>query len=190
MVSFGAPFQALTSLAGSGHRLLRRLFQMEMGDFFHWAQAIGRGAFEASHDPASQHHLPGFHLTGRNQRDLRQRSRKGGSQTTSHNSCVPSFQFGAGLARASCPIMGLGGGAQGYDPSGNTLHRYRGSSRFSIPILRHTVPCKGITSEHRLAGSRSNRPHGTSQRGHTHKEHILSATRMHEHPPDVGPVYL
>ena len=50
---------------------------MEMGDIFHWTQAIGRCAFEAPYDTASQHRLPSGHLAGRNQRDLRQRSRKG-----------------------------------------------------------------------------------------------------------------
>jgi len=63
--------------AGPSHRPPWGFFQMEMGDLFHWTQAIGRCAFEAPHDPASQHRLPGVHLAGRNQRDLRQRSRKG-----------------------------------------------------------------------------------------------------------------
>jgi hypothetical protein len=37
---------------------------------------------------------------------------------------APSFQFDAGLITASCPIMGLADSAQGYDCSGNTLHRH------------------------------------------------------------------
>jgi hypothetical protein len=37
---------------------------------------------------------------------------------------APSFQFGAGLITASCPIMRPGDSAQGYDCSGNTLHRH------------------------------------------------------------------
>jgi hypothetical protein len=57
---------------------------MEMGDLFYRTQAIGRGAFEAPHDPPSQHRLPGFHLPGRYQRDLRQRSRKGRPFQQSH----------------------------------------------------------------------------------------------------------
>jgi hypothetical protein len=73
-------FQALTSFSGIGHPLPWRAFRMEMGDLFNWTQAIGRRAFEAPHDPASQHRLPGFHLPGRYQRDLRQRSRKGRPQ--------------------------------------------------------------------------------------------------------------
>jgi hypothetical protein len=63
--------------SGSSHPLSWRGVRMEMGDLFRWTQAIGRGAFEAPCDPPSQHRLPGFHLPGRYQRDLRQRSRKG-----------------------------------------------------------------------------------------------------------------
>ena len=70
---------------------------MEMGDLFHWTQAIGRGAFKASHYPNSQHRLPGFHLPGRYQRDLRQRSRKGRVQQSHTINEHPRFQIGAGL---------------------------------------------------------------------------------------------
>ena len=124
MICIGCIFQALTGISGSGHPLWWRGFPMEMGDLFHWTQAIGRRAFEAPHDPASQHRLLGFHLSGRYQRDLRQRSRKGRLQQTYTTMRAPSFHFGAGLIPASCPIMGLSDSAHGYDCSGNTLHRH------------------------------------------------------------------
>lgn len=69
---------------------------MEMGDLFHWTQAIGRGAFEASHDPNSQHRLPGLHLPGHYQRDLRRRSRKGRPQRTHTNHEHPRFRLARG----------------------------------------------------------------------------------------------
>ena len=70
---------------------------MEMGDLFHWTQAIGRGAFEAPHDPPSQHRLLGFHLPGRYQRDLRQQSRKGRPQQSPHtNHKHPRFRLARG----------------------------------------------------------------------------------------------
>ncbi len=96
---------------------------MEMGDLFHWTQAIGRGPFEASHDPTSQHRLPGFHLPGRYQRDLRQRSRKGRPQQlhTIMSTLVSDWRW---ANAPSCPIMGLGDSAHGYDRAGNTLHRH------------------------------------------------------------------
>jgi hypothetical protein len=69
---------------------------MEMGDIFHWTQAIGRCAFEAPYDTASQHRLPGGHLAGRNQRDLRQRSRKGRLQQIPHYHEHPRFSLARG----------------------------------------------------------------------------------------------
>jgi hypothetical protein len=80
---------------------------MEMGDLFHWTQAIGRGALEAPHDPPSQHRLPGFHLPGRYQRDLRQRSRKG-RLLQSHTIVSTLVSDWRGANAPSCPIMGLG----------------------------------------------------------------------------------
>ena len=76
-VGLGALYGRSHAFSGSSHPFLWRGVRMEMGDLFYWAQAIGRRAFEASPDSSSQHRLPGFHLPGRYQRDLRQRSRKG-----------------------------------------------------------------------------------------------------------------
>ena len=83
---------------------------MEMGDVFHWTQAIGSGAFEASHDPPSQHRLLGFHLTGRYQRDLRQWSRKGRPFYQSHTIMSTLVSDWRGANAPSCPIMGYGAG--------------------------------------------------------------------------------
>jgi hypothetical protein len=82
--------------SGSRHPLTWRGVRMEMGGLFHRTQAIGRGAFEAPHDAPSQHRLPGLHLTGRYQRDLRQRSRKGRPQQSQHNHEHPRFRLARG----------------------------------------------------------------------------------------------
>jgi hypothetical protein len=97
---------------------------MEMGDFFYWTQAIGRGPFEASHDAPSQHRLPGLHLPGRYQRDLRQRSRKGRLFQQSHTIMSTLVSDWRGANAPSCPIMHEAerNGAHGYNWAGNTLH--------------------------------------------------------------------
>jgi hypothetical protein len=81
---------------------------MEMGDLFNWTQAIGSRAFEAPHDPPSQHRLPGLHLSGRYQRDLRQRSRKGRSFQQTHTITSTLVSDWRGANAPSCPIMRLG----------------------------------------------------------------------------------
>ncbi len=48
-----------------------------MGDIFHRAKTVRRRTLQTPNTAAFEHRLLGFHLAGRNQRDLPQRSRKG-----------------------------------------------------------------------------------------------------------------
>ena len=155
---------------------------MEMGDLFHWTQAIGRGAFEAPYDPPSQHRLPGFHFIGRYQRDLRQRSRKGRLQPKSHTIMSTLVSDWRGANTPLMPYHGAGKIAPTTMTEQEILcTRILLSLRFSSPSIpvstcnKHRKPSSHLSAQFLQAVDRVGR---TARRSmDTHIRNIFSQPR-------------